>query len=384
MFNFKNNYEPRKKWDPNDPSTWANKGLSGLSKYWRYTTLDAQNNNNFNNNNSNIQTSNINNYNVNQGNCTSPDDITLEISYDNFYTLGVDMMKKKKYAEELRKQIEEKQMRKKLERQKKKLDDLNDDIRIEKERKMIEDRQRQNNNRSLPKINITPYYPPQKVQQPVKIYTPPPPPPPMPIINKNKTPSKPRLNMDFISNYSYEAPPKIQYIYRKVHNTEETKSFLRDRENELEKFNRDMEDQLKMLRNDFDSGMKQLNDEVNNLNNGLGNRNHNFRYLISQKINEISADIQNSNNKKSNIQTEHIYNVIRKSKDGKMTIQRFMGNPDLIHLPINDNQYIIKKSNLFDGESFNVFNENNVLYDEITSNSMKLPYINLSHCISYS
>ena len=379
MFNFKNKYEPRKKWDPNDPSTWANKGLSGLSKYWRYTTLDAQNNNNFDNN-INIPTSNnINNY-SSQGNCTSPDDITLEISYDNFYTLGVDMMKKKKYAEELRKQIEEKEMIKKLERQKKKLDDLNDDIRIEKERKMIEDRQRQNNRRSLPKINITPYYPLQKVQEPIKIYTPPPP-PPIPIIKKYKTPSKPIINTDYIRNYSYEAPPKTKYIYRKVYNTEETKNYLRNRENEIEKFNRDMDDQLKMLKNDFNSGMKKLNDEVDSLNDGLGKRNHNFRYLMSQKISEISADIQNNNNKKRNIQTEHIYNVIRKSKDGKMTIQRFMGNPNFINLPVNDNQYIIKQSNLLNGD---IFYENDILYDEIPSNSMKLPYINLSHCISYS
>ena len=38
-------------------------------------------------------------------------------------------------------------------------------------------------------------------------------------------------------------------------------------------------------------------------------------YLLvqHQKISEISADIQNNNNKKRNIQTEHIYNVIRKS-----------------------------------------------------------------------
>ena len=386
MFNFKNKYEPRKKWDPNDPSTWANKGLPGLSKYWRYSTLDAQNNNNFNSNinypSSNNNNNNSNNY-SNQGSCTSPGDITLEISYDNFYTLGVDMMKKKKYAEELKKQIEEKEMRKKLERQKKKLDDLNDDIRIEKERKMIEDRQRENNKRNLPKINITPYYPrpSSKIQQPVKIYTP----SPIPIINKYKTPPKPKINTEFIRNYSNPPPPPIiKYINRKVCNTEETKNFLRDREEGLESFNRDMKNQLKMLKNDFNEGMKELNDEVNNLNNRLGNRNHNFRYLISQKINEISADIQNNNNKKLNIQTEHIYNVIRKSKDGKTTIQRFIGNPDLINLPIEDNQYIIKKPNVFNGESFNIFNENNILYDEITSNSMKLPYINLSHCISYS
>ena len=44
------------------------------------------------------------------------------------------MMKKKKYAEELKAQIEEKRYLKKLEEEKRKLDEIKDDLRIEKER----------------------------------------------------------------------------------------------------------------------------------------------------------------------------------------------------------------------------------------------------------
>lgn len=391
MFNFKNRNEPMQKWDPNNPSTQRNKLPPGLSKYWRYTTLDAQNSeNNFNNNNQNHYSINnngpINNsYNYsNQGSSTSPDEITLEISYDNFYTLGVDMMKKKKYAEELKKQIEEKKMRKKLENQKKKLDDLNDDIRIEKERKMIEDRQKEDNKRFLPRINITPYYPkPKPIQEPMKIYTPPPP-PPMPLIDQYRTPPKPKLNLDLIKSYSgpnYIEPPKTKIVYRKVSNTEETKHFLREREEDLEKFNRDMRDQLTMLKNDFNYGMKQLNDEVDSLNNGIGNKNHNFRYLITQKVNELSADIKNNNNKKLNIQTEHIYNVIRKSKDGKTTVQQFMNSPQWGNLSNNIEQFVIKTPSSFNSENVNIISDNNI-FDEFINNSTKLPYINLSHCIS--
>ena len=277
MFNFKNNYDQNR--DPNDPFTYGRRAIPGLSKYWRYTTLDAQNNNNSPSSLNSINNNNSYNY-SNQGNFTSPDDITLEISYDNFYTLGVDMMKKKKYAEELKKQIEEKQMRKKLENQKKKLDDLNDEIRIEKERKIIEDRRRENNKRNLPKINITPYYPLQRDEKPIKIYTPPP--PRIPSINQYKTPPKPKIN------YSQEIP-KIKYVYRKIYNTEETKNFLREREEGLERFDKDMRNQLKMLKNDFNFGMKQLNDEVDRLNNGIKDKNHNFRYLIDLKVNELSC-----------------------------------------------------------------------------------------------
>ena len=108
------------------------KPIPGLSKYWRYSTLDAQNNNNFYSN-SNMQTI-PNNY-ENYENSKSPNDITIEVSYDNFYVMGVDMMKKKKYAEELKAQIEEKRYLKQLEKEKRKLDDIKDDLRIEKERK---------------------------------------------------------------------------------------------------------------------------------------------------------------------------------------------------------------------------------------------------------
>ena len=373
MFNFKNKYDQNKKWDPNDPSTYGRRAIPGLSKYWRYTTLDAQNNNN---SPSSLNTmNNSNSYNFsNQGNFTSPDDITLEISYDNFYTLGVDMMKKKKYAEELKKQIEEKQMRKKLENQKKKLDDLNDEIRIEKERKMIEDRRRENNKRNLPKI--TPYYPIQRDEKPIKIYPPPPPPPPLPSFNQYKTPPKPKIN------YNQEIP-KIKYVYRKISNTEETKNFLREREEEIERFDKDMRNQLKMLKNDFNFGMKQLNDEVDRLNNGIKDKNHNFRYLIDLKINELSSEIKDNNNKKLNIQTEHIYNVIRKSKDGKTTIQRFSSEPNLINYPLDGNQYIVKTPKPFNGGNIQIINDDN-FYDELANDNLKLPYINLSHCISYS
>ena len=379
-----NNYDPTKKMEQNHPSSYGNNRIPGLSKYWRYTTLDEQNNNlNKNNYSSSANTTNNNipyNYPI-QGNFTSPDDITLEISYDNFYTLGVDMMKKKKYAEELKKQIEEKEMRKKLERQKKKLDDLNDEIRIEKERKIIEERQRENNRRSLPKINRTPYYPPQQIQVPTKIYTP----PPMPILSQYKTPPKhkPKINIDLDKNYSQNIP-RVKYIYRKVYNTEETENFLRERREGLERFDEEMRNQLKMLKNDFNIGMKQLNDEVDSLNNGIKDKNHNFRYLIKQKVNDLSSDILKNNNKKLNIQAEHIYNVIRKTKDGKSTIQRFISEPNFIDFPsINGKEYIIKTPKQLNGENIQIINDENY-YDELSRNSVELPYINLSHCISYS
>ena len=158
---------------------------------------------------------------------------------------------------------------------------------------------------------------------------------------------------------------------------------MRERREGLERFDEEMRNQLKMLKNDFNIGMKQLNDEVDSLNNGIKDKNHNFRYLIKQKVNDLSSDILN-NNKKLNIQAEHIYNFIRKTKDRKSTIQRFISEPNLIDFPsINGKEYIIKTQKPINGENIQIINDENY-YDELSRNGVKLPYINLSHCISYS
>ena len=173
MFYFKNRYEPS--------FNKERKIIPGLSKYWRYSTLDSQNNSNLYSCYNNPTIHNINS----QENTKSPNDITTEVSYDNFYVLGVDMMKKKKYAEELKAQIEEKRYLKKLEEEKRKLDELKDDLRIEKERKIIEQRQKENNKMPIPKINLKPL---QKLE-PIKVLTPRINIPPK-LVTKYKTPKK--------------------------------------------------------------------------------------------------------------------------------------------------------------------------------------------------
>ena len=330
MFYFKNKYEPY--------NNKQRKPIPGLSKYWRYSTLDAQNNNNFYSN-SNMQTI-PNNY-ENYENSKSPNDITIEVSYDNFYVMGVDMMKKKKYAEELKAQIEEKRYLKQLEKEKRKLDDIKDDLRIEKERKIIEERQKQNNPKIIPKINLTPI--PKK--ESIKIQTPRVQLPPK-IIYKQRTPEK---------------KIKTKYIYMKS-NEYEINNYLRERERNLERFNTDLNDQINGIKNDFNSGMRKLNDEINKINYRIEDKN--------KKIYDLIDDIKKSRiPKKNNVEIQHIYSIIRKNKDGKFSIQQFMNNEDNIgKFPLN---YRV----------FNSFNTNNA--EEISNDFLKLPYINLSHHITY-
>jgi len=327
MFYFKNRYEPS--------FNKERKSIPGLSKYWRYSTLDSQNNSNLYScyNNPTIQNMN------NKENTKFPNDITIEVSYDNFYVLGVDMMKKKKYAEELKAQIEEKRYLKKLEEEKRKLDEIKDDLRIEKERKIIEQRQKENNKMSIPKINLKPL---QKLE-PIKVLT-------------------PRVNIPPKLVTKYKTPKKIikkKYIYKS--NDEDIINYLRERERNLEIFNTEMIEQINGMKNDFNIGMRKLNEEIGKINNKNDNK--------KLKLDDLIEDIRNiRNNKKNNIEIEHIYSIIRKNKDGKFSIQQFANNDYLYKFPINFH-------------NINNFNDN---YFEQSSNDFhKLPYINLSHQITY-
>ena len=327
MFYFKNNHETS--------FNRERKPIPGLSKYWRYSTLDSQNNNNLYNpySQSNIPTvPTINNY----KNSNSLNDITIEVSYDNFYVMGVDMMKKKKYAEELKAQIEQKKYLKKLEQEKRKLDEIQDELRIKKEIKEIEEREKQNNNRYIPKINLKPL---PKIE-PVKVST-------------------PRIAM----------PPKLltKYkIYKKKSNEDEINKYLRNREMNLERFNNDLSEQINGIKNDFNSGIKKLNDEIHKINYGTFDKNK----LIDELIYKIK---KSRNYKKDNFEIEHIYSIIRKNKDGKFTIQQFMNNNEILNNPLDIrmiNSYSYKNKNYFEEKT----NDINDVFN--------LPYINLSHQIT--
>ena len=330
MFYFKNKYDPS--------FNRERKPIPGLSKYWRYSTLDSQNNNNLYPINNTPTIPNINN-NINPN---SPNDITIEVSYDNFYVLGVDMMKKKKYAEELKAQIEEKKYLKKLEEEKRKLDEINDDIRIEKERQLIEQRRQQNDRKYIPKINLTPL---PKIE-PVKVLTPRVPIPPK-ILPRHKT------------------PVKTKYIYLKRRsNEEDINNYLRNRERNLERFNTDINEQINGIKNDFNSGMKKLNDEISKINYRIDDKN--------QRINDLIYKIKKSRpHKNDNVEVEHIYSIIRKNKDGKFSIQQFLNNNDITKFPFNLN--MLNYAN--DGDKF--------VEVQRINDIINLPYINLSHHIEY-
>ena len=327
MFYFKNKNE--------SSSNNERRSIPGLSKYWRYSTLDSQNNNNNLYNKSSIPSNpKVNN----RENYNSPNDITIEVSYDNFYVMGVDMMKKKKYAEELKAQIEQKKYLKRLEQEKRKLDEINDDIRIQKERKQIEEREKQSNKIFIPKINLKPL--PKK--DPVKILTP-------------RVPIPPKLIT------KYKTPIKTKYIYKRKSSEEVINKYIKEREMNLERFNTDINEQINGIKRDFNSGIKKLNDEIDKINYRIDDKNKAINDLIYKKKTTPIV------NKKNNIDIEHIFSVIKKNKDGKFTIQQFINN--------NMNKFPL------DFRILNSFDVNNC--EEKSNDVFSLPYINLSHHIAY-
>ena len=107
--------------------------------------------------------------------------------------------------------------------------------------------------------------------------------------------------------------------------------------------------------------MRKLNEEIDKINYKKDNIKLNLNYLID--------DIRNiKNNKKDDFEIQHIYSIIRKNEDGKFSIQQFANNNDFLKFPSN----------------IKILNNLNENYFEQTSNDfLKLPYINLSHQITY-
>ena len=100
--------------------------------------------------------------NENHPNNTKPDtyslndyrNVNIEISYDNFDTVNLDNLRKQRYGQDLRSQMEEDRLRKEAEKRRKKQQDLEEELRLQREREEIEKRQNEENKRYRPKINL--------------------------------------------------------------------------------------------------------------------------------------------------------------------------------------------------------------------------------------
>ena len=271
-------------------------------------------------------------------------DINIEISYDNFDT--IERQKKQQYNIDLRNQIMDNKRRRDAEKEKKRLEDLAEEERLRREREEIEARQREENKRYRPIIDL----PIQKIKEvePLKKA-------------KRKTP-KVIHNVEERNNNNL-----IQSL------NENTLNYLKTRELQMDDYNEKILRQLQLLNNDFRSNMHSLKYELNILND-MNNRHKKFRNKFYEDVHFIKQNLDNR--KLDDIDdTKGIYEIINetdymKKKLGNM---RYYGEEPhrtyrvktyVTNEPIDDSRFIVDEDKKSDGLRLS-------------------PYVNLSHVISY-
>ena len=80
--------------------------------------------------------------------------VNIEISYDNFDTVNLEMGKKAQYVQDLRSQIKENKRRRQAALEKKRLEDIQEKLRFKRERELIEQRQNAENRSYRPQVNL--------------------------------------------------------------------------------------------------------------------------------------------------------------------------------------------------------------------------------------
>jgi hypothetical protein len=270
--------------------------------------------------------------------------VNIEVSYDNFDTVNLDMERKKQYAQDLRSQIEENERKRRAALEKKKLEDLEDELRLKREQEAIDQRQKEENKRYRPKIDV----PIRKFEAPE----------PLKKVRK-KTP-----NVRYITK-------EVNTIDRNYIN-QNTINYLRAREMQIDNFNDKILEQLRLLNNDFEYNINSLKGEIGLLND-MNEKNKRYKDQLFKEVHFIKENLDNKKLQDS-MDSRNIYEVISKSDYTKHLI----GN---IHSfeTLPKKRYVIKSYITTDDDDNRFFVD-----DEKKSDGLKLsPYVNLSHVITY-
>ena len=275
--------------------------------------------------------------------------VNIEISYDNFDTVNLDMERKRQYANDLRSQIEENERRKREAREKKKLEDLEEELRLKRERELIDKRQEEENKRYRPKIDL----PIQRIEEPK-------------VIKRNRTPNV---------KYVPQEEVNTKYIINRSNVlNENTLNYLRSRQLEIDNFNDKILEHLRLLNNDFENNLNSLKGEIGMLND-MNERNKRYKDLLCKEVHDIKENLDNRK-RQDGIETRNIYELISKTEYAK----RMAGN---IHSyeTFPQKRYEVRRYITKDGEDGET---RFFIDDEKKSDGLGLsPYVNLSHVIEY-
>ena len=237
--------------------------------------------------------------NENHPNNTKPDtyslndyrNVNIEISYDNFDTVNLDNLRKQRYGQDLRSQMEEDRLRKEAEKRRKKQEDLEEELRLQREREEIEKRQNEENKRYRPKINL----PIQKIQ----------------VEEKEKENLRYRKNNNEIEKKNVLSDSAL--------------NLLREKEMQIDNFNNRMMQSLEQIKKEYNYNINSLKGQVGLLND-MHERNKKYNdYKFYKEVNSIKNNI-GYKRMKDEIDAKYLYDLVAKSNYAKQMLRFKIGS----------------------------------------------------------
>ena len=245
--------------------------------------------------------------NENHPNNTKPDtyslndyrNVNIEISYDNFDTVNLDNLRKQRYGQDLRSQMEEDRLRKEAEKRRKKQQDLEEELRLQREREEIEKRQNEENKRYRPKINL----PIQKIQ----------------VEEKEKENLRYRKNNNEIEKKNVLSDSAL--------------NLLREKEMQIDNFNNRMMQSLEQIKKEYNYNINSLKGQVGLLND-MHERNKKYNdYKFYKEVNSIKNNI-GYKRMKDEIDAKYLYDLVAKSNYAKQMLRFKIGSVPKRHFVI--------------------------------------------------
>ena len=215
--------------------------------------------------------------------------INIEISYDNFDTINLDNIRKQQYGHDLRSQMEEDKRRKEEAKRRKKLEDLEEELRLQREREEIERRQKEENKRYRPKINL-------------------------PI---------PTLKVEEKENLRYKKDKNEQE--KKNILSDSALKLLKEREMQIDNFNDQMLRSLEQIKKEYNFKINSLKGQIGLLND-MHERNKKYNDLKFYKAVDSIRNNIGYKRVKEEIDAKYLYDLVAKSNYAKQMLRFKIGN----------------------------------------------------------
>ena len=215
--------------------------------------------------------------------------INIEISYDNFDTINLDNIRKQQYGHDLRSQMEEDKRRKEEAKRRKMIEDLEEELRLQREREEIERRQKVENKRYRPKINL-------------------------PI---------PTLKVEEKENLRYKKD-KNEQDKRNILSDSALK-LLKEKEMQIDNFNDQMLRSLEQIKKEYNFKINSLKGQIGLLND-MHERNKKYNDLKFYKAVDSIRNNIGYKRVKEEIDAKYLYDLVAKTNYAKQMLRFKIGN----------------------------------------------------------